>query len=121
VKSKPKPVSKAKLQHDGYGYHITRKGYPRFNNSGPMKGMYVHRYEAAKKLGRPLKDDEQVHHGRGGKKDFSHENLTVMGSSEHGWVSARQAFWMKFLDIKQEQEFYQVITQLEQEGISTGL
>jgi len=86
-----------------------------------MKGIYIHRYEAAKKLGRPLRKDEQVHHGRGGKLDFSHGNLTVVGTEEHGWLSARQAFWMKVLDVRQEKEFYAVIAQLEQEGVRTGI
>lgn len=113
--------SKAKNQHDGYGMHISVKGYWRFNNNGPRKGEYVHRYEAAKKLGRALRPDEEVHHGRGGKLDFSHENLTIMGTSEHSWVSARQAFWMRCLDIKHEKRFYETITQLESEGVRTGL
>jgi len=56
---------------DGHAYHISSKGYPRFSNAGPLKGMYVHRYMAAKKLGRPLRRDEEIHHGRGGKLDFS--------------------------------------------------
>lgn len=112
---------KAKLQHGGFGYRITAKGYPRFFSEGPRRGEYVHRYEAAKKLGRPLRDSEQVHHGRGGKLDFSHDNLTIMGEEEHGWVSAKQAFWMKFLDIKAEKLFYETITQLEREGVNTGL
>lgn len=110
-----------KLIHDGFHYHITRKGYPRFNNLGPRKGEYVHRYEAAKKLGRALRPDEEIHHGRGGKADFSHGNLTVMGTSQHSWVSARQAFWMRTLDIKSEKQFYETIAQLEAEGIKTGL
>lgn len=107
--------------HDGFGYRITKKGYPRFHSRGPRKGEYVHRYEMAKKLGRPLREDEEVHHGRGGKLDWSWGNLTVMGTSEHGWASARQAFWMRVLDVKAEKEFYEVITQLETEGVRTGL
>ena len=103
------------------GYHISNKGYPRFNCSGPLRGMYVHRYMAAKKLGRPLTKDEEVHHGPGGKLDFSFENLTVMGEREHGWVSAKQAFWMKLLDIHAEKQFYEYIDELEKEGIRTGL
>lgn len=115
------PRKKPKLQHDGFGYRITAKGYPRFFSEGPRRGEYVHRYEAAKMQGRPLTADQEVHHGRGGKLDFSHGNLKIMGTSEHSWVSARQAFWMRCLDIKHEKQFYETITQLEQEGVNTGL
>jgi hypothetical protein len=86
-----------------------------------MRGMYVHRYEAAKMLGRALKPDEEIHHGRKGKANFDHDNLTVMGQREHSWVSARQAFWMRVLDIKAEKQFYETIAQLESEGVSTGI
>lgn len=115
------PRRKPKLQHDGMGYHITPKGYPRFNNCGKMRGMYIHRYEAAKMLGRPLRKDEEVHHGRGGKMDFSHANLTVMGNAEHHWITARQAFWMRVLDKRMEKDFYDVVEQLEREGVRIGL
>lgn len=115
----------AKRIHDGHSWHISFKGYPRFNNNGPLKGMYIHRYEANKmKIAQgkgPLLDSDEVHHGRGGKMDFSHGNLTVMTKEQHGWASARQSFWMRFLDVRQEQEFYAVIKQLESEGVRTGL
>jgi len=107
--------------HDGYGWYLTKKGYPRFFKNGRMKHAYVHRYEAAKMLGRPLTKDEQVNHGRGGKQDFSWGNLTILGIREHSWYSAKQAFWMKVLDVKAEKEFYATITQLEAEGVRTGL
>jgi hypothetical protein len=110
---------KPRLSHDGFGYRITRKGYARFHSNGPRKGEYVHRYEAAKMLGRPLRKDEEIHHGRGGKLDWSWSNIAVMGTAQHSWVSARQAFWMRVLDIKAEKEFYVVVEQLEQEGVRT--
>lgn len=94
------------LRHDGHGYHITRKGYARFNTCGPMKGTYIHRYEAAKKLGRPLQRDEEVHHHNGNKLDFRHGNLVIMGTAVHGWVSAHQAWFMRYMEIKSEKDFY---------------
>ena len=90
--------------HNGWVWHISAKGYPRFH-SGPFRHTYVHRYEAAKKLGRPLKRDEEVHHHDGDKLNFSGKNLKVLGSAVHGWVSAKQAFWMKHLDIKAEASY----------------
>lgn len=106
-----------KLIHDGFGYHITKKGYARFNCNGPRSGEYVHRYEAAKKLGRALKDDEEVHHANTRKLDNAHSNLEIKGSREHGWVSARQAFWMRVLDIRAEEDFHTVLSQLRSEGV----
>lgn len=110
-----------KLVHDGFGYHITRKGYARFNCEGPRKGEYVHRYEAAKKLGRPLKQDEEVHHENTRKLDNSHSNLAIKGNREHGWISAKQAFWMRVLDVAAEKDFYAAVEQLEKEGVRIDL
>jgi hypothetical protein len=98
-------AKKATRTHDGHGYHVTAKGYPRFNTCGPRKGEYIHRYEAAKKLGRALTKDEMVHHHNGDKADFSHDNLVILGEEVHGWVSARQAWFMRYLDIKTEAAF----------------
>jgi hypothetical protein len=53
--------------------------------------------------------------------DFSHANLTVMGNAEHHWVSARQAFWMRVLDKRMEKDFYDVVEQLERDGVRIGL
>lgn len=55
--------------------------------------MYVHRIVAAAMLGRELKKDEEVHH-RENKLDPRHTNLMVLGSVDHGWVSAKQSYFM---------------------------
>jgi hypothetical protein len=88
-----KPTAE-KRRHDGCGYYITAKGYPRFNHNGPKKGAYIHRYEAAKMLGRPLERDEDVHHRDGNKLNWSHDNLMVIGHEFHGWVSSKQRWYM---------------------------
>ena len=120
-------AKKPKLTHDGWGWHVSTKGYPRFNGrtANPASGQYVHRYEANKMKiaqGRgKLKESDQVHHGRGGKLDFSWANLTIITAAQHGWQTTKQCFWMKVLDIKREKEFYETIAQLEAEGVNTGL
>lgn len=99
-------MKKKKLRFDGAGYHITKKGYPRFNMCGKFKGAYVHRHVAAKMMKRPLEKDEDVHHKDGNKLNFKRSNLQVMGHREHGCVSAKQRWYLKEHDIKLEEEFY---------------
>lgn len=72
--------------------HKTTKGYLRVT-AGPCRHMYVHRIVAAAMLGRELKKDEEVHH-RENKLDPRHTNLMVLGSVDHGWVSAKQSYFM---------------------------
>lgn len=77
------------------GYtNATTKGYPRIT-AGPLRNEYLHRVIAAAMLGRDLKKDEQVHHRDGNKLNFDFRNLVVMGEADHGWVSAKQAWYMK--------------------------
>lgn len=53
-----------------------KKGYKCFSNSG----ILVHRYVAARKLGRPLKAGEVVHHINRDKSDNRRCNLFVFAS-----------------------------------------
>ncbi|MBI4146049.1 HNH endonuclease [Candidatus Woesearchaeota archaeon] len=60
--------------------YIDSNGYRRFANSGKL----VHRWVAAKKIGRPLRSKEVVHHGFGGKLDNRLNNLWVFKNNrEH--------------------------------------
>ena len=53
-----------------------KKGYKHFANSGTP----VHRHVAAKKLGRPLKPGEVVHHKNRDKTDNRRSNLWIFKS-----------------------------------------
>lgn len=75
------------------GWTISQKGYPRYT-SGPYRNRYVHRVKAALMLGRELTKDEDVHHVNGNKVDFSTRNLSVIGHTQHGYISAKQHFWV---------------------------
>lgn len=54
------------------------KGYPRYKDSNRL----VHRSKAAKKLGRPLRPGEVVHHKNENKQDYSFSNLKVCKNNE---------------------------------------
>ncbi len=59
---------------------IDKNGYRRFANSGKS----VARWSAEKKIGRPLKGDEVVHHGYRGKQCNNPDNLWVFSDNrEH--------------------------------------
>lgn len=60
-------------------WYKDKKGYPRFRDSGTL----VHRWKASKKIGRPLRDHEVVHHRDGNKGNYSDNNLGVMSRSFH--------------------------------------
>lgn len=77
----------------GLGYHITKKGYPRFS-AGALRNQYVHRVIAAQKLGRELTKDEDAHHRDGDKLNFDPDNIEVKGHKEHGWISCLQHWYM---------------------------
>jgi hypothetical protein len=71
-----------------------RVGYKHFANSG----VPVHRHVAARKLGRPLKPGEVVHHINRDKTDNRRSNLWVFKSQEqhhatHKKDKKRFGFW----------------------------
>lgn len=76
-----------------------KKGYARFKGSRKL----VHRAVAAKKIGRPLRSYEVVHHQDGDKRNFRKKNLSVMSRSYHSKIHTkmrkskprkkRRSFW----------------------------
>jgi len=82
----------------GSGTTLNQKGYPRVT-SGPLRDKYVHRIVAAALIGRELTKDEEVHHRDGDRRNFNWDNLLVLGSKDHGWVSAKQAWYMREKDL----------------------
>ena len=76
-----------------------KKGYAKFKGSKKL----VHRAVAAKKIGRPLRSHEVVHHQDGNKMNFRKKNLSVMSRSYHSKIHTkmrkskpkkrRRSFW----------------------------
>lgn len=84
----------------------TTKKYPRVT-AGPLRHKYVHRVVAAAMVGRELERDEEVHHKDGNKKNFWFTNLMILGSKDHGWVSAKQSWYWKQRDHRLKQDWDQ--------------
>lgn len=82
----------------------TTKRYPRVT-AGPLRNQYVHRVVAAALVGRELSKDEEVHHKDGNRLNFWFANLMVLGEKDHGWVSSKQAWYMREHDIKLKKEW----------------
>lgn len=57
----------------------------------------MHRVVAAAMIGRDLKKDEEVHHRDEDRRNFHFSNLMILGEYDHGFVSARQAYFMKHI------------------------
>ena len=82
----------------------TTKRYPRVT-AGTLRHKYIHRIVAAALLGRELERSEEVHHKDHDRRNFNWDNLMVLGAVDHGWVSAKQAWYMRELDVKLKQEW----------------
>ena len=82
----------------------TTKRYPRVT-AGPLRHRYIHRIVAAALLGRELKKDEEVHHKDHDRRNFNWDNLLVLGGKDHGWVSSKQAWYMREHDIQRKAEW----------------
>lgn len=82
----------------------TTKKYPRIT-AGPLRHQYLHRVVAAALVGRDLLPSEQVNHKDQDRLNFHFSNLFILGEKDHGWVSAKQAWFMKQPDIKAKSEW----------------
>ncbi len=85
-----KRASELKVGESVMPLHITEKNnYTQINPAwatdapGKTKKCYAHRWIASWILGRPLDEDEIVHHINGNKHDNRPENLEVMKSKDH--------------------------------------
>ena len=59
--------------------YIDKRGYPRFRDNKKL----VHRVVMEKKIGRPLREDELVHHINGDKTNYSRRNLQLVNKTDH--------------------------------------
>ena len=78
--------SNAKYSFRTQKTYINGNGYRAFKDSG----IPVHRYVAEKKLGRPLKSEEVVHHKNRNKLDNSFNNLQVFSSQNAHWKTHKK-------------------------------
>lgn len=76
------------------GISIDQKGYLVIT-AGPLRNTRVHTVVAEAKLGRKLHPDEHVHHRDLNKLNPAWDNLLILGEKDHGYVSSRQAWFLK--------------------------
>ena len=82
------------------GTSVDTKKYLKIT-AGPLRGKRVHILVAEAMLGQKLTADMDVHHRNLNKLDPRPENLLILGSAEHGFVSARQHWFLKNKDMKE--------------------
>ena len=80
-----------------------------------MRDVLIHRAVAAALIGRDLNKSEEVHHRDGNRLNFHWANLIVMGQKDHGWVSARQAWYMREKDKREKKEWDEFMAEKENE------
>jgi len=81
-----------------------RKGYLRIK-AGPLRDCLVHRIVAAALIGRDLDKSEEAHHLDANRLNCHWSNLIVLGNKDHGWVSAKQSWYMREKDRKDKLEW----------------
>lgn len=56
-------------------------------------------------IGRALTKDEEVNHKDRDRRNFWFENLYILGSKDHGWVSAKQSHYMRHQEARDRAEW----------------
>jgi hypothetical protein len=100
------PIIRDKRGRFARGWHLSTKGYPRYHVV-PYRSMYVHRLQCAIMIGRSLKADEDVHHKDGDKRNFKRRNLELLGHQQHGYVSAKQHYYVSVIMEERERKWYE--------------
>jgi hypothetical protein len=104
------PIFRDKQGKFTKGWSINSKkdkhaAYPRYHR-GEFKNQYVHRVQASIMLGRKLKKDEDVHHINGNKLDFRKKNLQVLEHTQHGYISAKQHYYVGKIIEERERRYW---------------
>jgi hypothetical protein len=71
------------------GTRVTPSGYVEFT-TGPNKGRSAHVVRMEDRLGRPLKEDECVHHIDGDRQNNNDNNLALLTRSGHARLHRRE-------------------------------
>ncbi len=72
--------------------------------AGPQRGKYVHTLVAEAKLGRKLRDDEEVDHENGDTFDNEPDNLVVRQISEHAKLTRQRSAQKRAAKRERERE-----------------
>ena len=72
--------------------YVDSNGYRRFSDSGKL----VSRWAASKKIGRPLRSSEVVHHGYRGKLTNNPDNLWVFKNNREHLKKKHHGLFRRF-------------------------
>jgi hypothetical protein len=74
---------RTKLDAKGYVLIKVPSDTPGVFQSDGQPWMFEHRWVMQKRLGRPLRDTETIHHKNGNKQDNADENLELWNGKSH--------------------------------------
>lgn len=81
----------------GSGLHVNEDGYLRICRRGPLRDKMAHRAYVERQIGRPLREDEEVHHVCLNRMCWppSDFHLCLMDAALHHGIDAGRAPWLK--------------------------